>query len=152
MNGFSRDDEERLLDFLGRELGLFEQLLGLTERQAELLAEDDADAFSISLETSLGLIEEINGLHQESELLVQSYMSESAGAGREKSAAIEAETERIHELILKCAGVNDGNMAVAKEKAEDYIKQIGKLSLNRKSIGAYIQSVPNTSEIIDKKS
>ena len=152
MNGFSRDDEERLLDFLGRELGLFEQLLGLTERQAELLAEDDADAFGVSLGTSLGLIEEINGLHQESELLVQSYMSGSTGAGGEKSAAIEAETERVHEVILKCAGANDSNMTAAKEKAEDYIKQIGKLSLNRKSLGAYIQSVPNNSEIIDKKS
>jgi hypothetical protein len=42
-------------------------------------------------------------------------------------------------------------MATAKAKAEEYADRIGNLNTKRKSLGAYSQTVPNNSELFDKK-
>ena len=152
MNALSQEQEARLLELLGKESDLFGQILEMTEKQKELLAADDTGGFDESIGRRQELIEKINGLHQESDVLMQSYLSYAGSRGGKRIAAIEKAVARIREAAAQCAALNDKIIISAKEKAEDYIKQIGKLSLNRKSIGAYIQSVPNTSEIIDKKS
>jgi len=151
VNIISRDEETRLLELLGEEQKLFEQIHGLTVQQAELLAADDIEAFDKSLDSRQELIEKINGLHQETNILMQSYISFSGSPGGMKSAAAEAALESLRDKISLCAELNEKNMAAAKEMAEDYIKRIGKLSLSRKSLGAYALSVPNNSELFDKK-
>jgi len=151
VNDFSQIDESRLLVLLGEELDIFRQIGSLSIKQAEMLAADDLEAFEGSLERRQELIEKINGLHQDTDLLMQSYISFSDSANGEMSDAIESTAGQLRDAIADCASTNDKNMVAAKEKAEEYIKRIGKLSLSRKSLGAYAQSVPNNSELFDRK-
>ena len=151
MNDFSQIDESRLLVLLGEELDIFRQIGSLSIKQAEMLAADDMEAFEGSLERRQELIEKINGLHQDTDLLMQSYISFSDSAVGGVSDAIETTAGQLREAIADCVNTNDKNMVAAKEKAEEYIKRIGKLSLSRKSLGAYAQAVPNNSEFFDKK-
>ena len=145
---FPRDKEERLLELLGQELELFDRIREMTAAQAELLKADDPEGFNRSLDSRQEIIEKINGLHQESDVLMQSYVSFYA-TGR-KDDAIRAAAERIDSIIAECAELNDRNTAAAQVKTEDYIRQIGNLSLRRKSLGKYAQSVPNNPELFDK--
>ena len=151
MNGFSKDNETRLIGILNRECEVFRQIGELTQEQAKLLEEDDIDAFGASLDRRQELIEQINGLHQESDSLMQSYISSRSAAGGPDIAAVDELAGRLRGIIESCVAQNDINTVAAKERAEGYIGQIGKLSLSRKGIGAYIQGVPNTSELFDKR-
>ena len=151
MSVFTADDEARLLALLEQELVLIAQISGLTEEQTGMIAQDDIDSFDRSLDGRRELIDEIDKLHQETEVLMQSYMSR-AGAkdagGRIK--AVDDLVTRISDALAGCAGTNDKNIKAAQEKAEEYISRIGKLSLSRKSLGAYIQDVGNDPELFDK--
>ena len=152
MNEFSQDKETRLLVLLGKELDLFEQIRELTKKQTELLAagDDKLEAFDSSLDRRQGLIEQINGLHQETDVLMQSYVAYS-NAGGVKRSAIEKLSGQIHDVLTECAGINEKNKAAAEAKAEEFVDRIGSLSIKRKSLGAYSQIVPNNSELFDKK-
>jgi len=151
VNDFSQDKKARLLELLGQEFDLFRQMYELTEKQAMLLAADDIDAFDNSLDRRKELIEEINGLHQETDILMQSYMSFAGSVSGEKIAAIEIAVAQRQDVILGCAVLNEKNTSVAKEKAEDYIGRIGKLSQSRKSLELYIPDTPNKAELFDRK-
>ena len=151
MKTFSRDMEERLLELLVQEQEVFEQIREATLNQKELIAADDIDAFDKSLDRRQELIKKINGLHQESDVLMQSYISFTSSADGVTIGVIDDALGRLREITAECAGLNEQNTTAAKEKAEEYIKQIGKLSLTRKSLGKYAQSVPNTPELFDKK-
>jgi hypothetical protein len=50
-----------------------------------------------------------------------------------------------------CAALNEKNLSAAKERSEVYSQDIDKLKLGVKSVGAYIHTVPNDSELFDKK-
>jgi len=147
----SNEEQARLLELLDEEQRIFEQILGLTRKQTELLAMDDIEAFDKSLDGRQELMEKINGLHQETNALMQSYISFAQSPGGEKSGEIEAAHERLRGVITECAQLNETNMDAAKEMAEDYIKRSEKLNLGRKSIGAYALGVPNNSELFDTK-
>ena len=151
MNGFPRDREARLLELLGEELVIFKQIHELTEKQTELLAADDLEAFNESLDSRQELIEKINGLHQEAEALMQSYISFSKSKGGNKVAAVEQAIGKLRDAVGGCAALNEKNIAAAKEMNEEYVKRIDELSIGRKSLGAYAQNVPNSSELFDKK-
>ena len=151
MNGFTKENETRLIGLLDRENELFRRIDELTKEQAKQLEEDDIEAFDKSLDRGQELIEQINGLHQESDSLMQSYISYRDSAGGMEITAINEAAARLSSVIESCVALNDKNTITAKEKAEGYTGQIGKLSLNRKGIGAYIQGVPNTSELFDKR-
>ena len=148
---FSQNDETRLLELLGNTQGLFEKIRGLTETQTDLLAADDMEEFNKSLDSRQELIEEINGLHQESNILMQSYIAFSQSPGGAKSGKVEAAQERLRKVISECAELNEKNLAAAKGMAEAYVKRIEELALSRKSIGAYAQGAPNNSELFDRK-
>ena len=156
---FPRDKQERLLELLGQEYKLFIRIRELTEAQTELLAADDLEGFNKSLDSRQEVIDEINGLHQESDILMQSYMSFSNTvsdgtnpAGGEKTGLIDSAVRRLEDAIIKCVELNDKNTGAAKNKTEEYIRQIGELSLKRKSIGKYALNVPNNPEHFDKMS
>lgn len=144
--GLPKEKEERLLELLGMEIGLFGQIREMTAAQTSLLEADDTEGFDRSLDSRQLIIERINELHQEKNDLMQSYMSFS------ETDTIETAAKRLEELITECAELNDKNTALAKEKAEGYVKQIGELSLKRKSLGKYALEVPNNPTIFDKKS
>ena len=72
MSKFSREDEMRLIKLLSDEHALFGQIRALTEKQSAFLKQDDTDAFEGSLDERQELIEKINGLHQETKVLMQS--------------------------------------------------------------------------------
>ena len=150
MNGFPRDKEERLLELLEQELGLFDEIREQTIKQAGLLEADDTEGFSRSLDDRQEIIEKINGLHQEHDVLMQSYVSFSASPDGEKIETIESASGRLDAVIRECIGLNEKNTDAAKGKAEEYIKQIGEMSHRRKSLGKYAQSVPNNPELFDK--
>jgi len=149
VNDFSHDKKARLLELLSRELEIFKQIHGFTKKQTELLEVDDLDAFNKSLDSRQGLIEKINGLHQEANILMQSYIAFSNSPTGEKIDEVENAYGRLHDLIAECAAMNEKNISMSKEKTEEYKKRIGKLSLSRKSIGVYAQGVPNTPEHFD---
>ena len=141
-------ERDRLSVLLGKELEIFENIRKLTGEQAELLTKDDVDQFDSSLDKRQELIEKINGLHQELDPLMQSYISSPAD---EKSAEIEDLRERIRETVGICAELNDENVTEMKVKAEAHTKKIDRHSAKRKGIGGYAQAVPNTPEVFDTK-
>ena len=86
MNGYSPDDEKRLIDLLAAQKKTMERILALTEEQSQMLEADDADGFNLSLDRRQAAIEEFDRLHQESAALMQSYASAFAGAGANADA------------------------------------------------------------------
>jgi len=151
VNGFSKDNEARLLELLGQELESLQQIRELTLKQADLITADDLTSFEKSLDHRQEFIEKINGLHQESDILMQSYMSFAGSTGGKKNSGIDKLTGRIRELLADCAALNERNISDVKRNNEEHVEQIGKLNKGRKSIGAYAQSIPNKSELFDKK-
>ena len=150
MSVFKKDAEARLLELLKEETGMFGQMLKLTEEQAELIASDDVEAFEKSLDHRQELIEKINGLHKESEVLMQSYITYANTPAGKRIDGIEAAAEELRDVIAKCAGLNEKNAEAAKDKVDSYKERIGKLNTGRKSLGLYIQNVSNDPEMFDK--
>ena len=142
---------KRLAELLSDELEICGKILKLTDEQTELLARDDIEAFNSSLDKRETLIEKIKGLHRESDILMQSYIS-SSGSEKEKNNEIEALRKQIRDIMKECASLNDGNIATMNEKTQEHTKKIDDQSLKRKGIGGYAQSVPNMPEVFDKKS
>ena len=151
MNVFSPGDEKRLLELIGQRLELVKEILQLTEKQTDILASDDMEAFGQSLDRRQELIEKIDGLHQETNILMQSYLSMIDAAGGRAISAIDEASGRFKDILEQCVRINDKNTAAAEAKADDYLKQAGKLNQGRKGLSAYIQDVPNEPEHFDKK-
>jgi flagellar biosynthesis/type III secretory pathway chaperone len=141
-------DLEKLSNLLDKEYEILEQIRKLTEKQSELLTKDKISEFDSSLDKRAELIEKINGLHQDSDALMQSYMSLPEN---EKNKKIEKLREQIQGMLKLCAELNDKNMAELKEKTEEHIRRIDKMNDNIKGIGGYAQAVPNAPELFDKK-
>jgi ElaB/YqjD/DUF883 family membrane-anchored ribosome-binding protein len=152
LNGFPQEKEKRLLELLGQETEFYKRLWELSEEQAEMLALDDAEAFDKSLDRSREVIEKINGLHQETDVLMQSYTSYSVSDGGKKVEAIESAIKQNSDKIAECAKLHVTNSSVANEKAEMYISHAGKLSVRRKSLGLYTQNASAAPTMFDKKS
>jgi len=151
VTGFSRDDEGRLLELLSQEYELFKQIRGLAGEQTELLAADEAIVFGRSFDRAQEFVEQINGLHQESDILMQSYVSFSATPNGGKVAPIEEAAEKLRNVIAECIEINKKNEASAKEISKDYVKRIDKSNTTRKGLGKYIHNLPNNPELFDKK-
>ena len=154
MRDFSQKKEERLLELLGEELGIFAKIREMTVKQAGLLEADDREtleALNESLSKRQSLMEEIDGLHEERNPLMQSYLAFKNSQGGSKNDAIEAKAKQLIKTIAECAAQNDGNISAAKGKTQEYSDRIDKLNIGRKSLGAYAQSVPYDSELFDKK-
>ena len=150
MSTIIKDDEARLLELLKEELEIFSGILKLAEMQEELIEADNIDAFSESLDHTQELIDIINELHQESDELMQAYISQTGVSGEGKNIEIEMAYRKLRDVIAECVGLNDRNTTAAKKKTQHYMERIGKLSLSRKSMGSYIQSVANDPEMFDK--
>jgi len=151
VSNFSSADSERLSKLLGEELEFYVNIRKLTEEQTELLAKDDIEAFDDSLVKRETLIEKIKGLHQESNPLMQSYVSFSS-AGNKTDSNIDELKKKIREQLEVCAKLNDKNTETMKVKADEHSKKIDDQSAKRKTIGGYAQAVPNVPEMFDKKS
>ena len=151
MSGLESADMERLTKLLADELKLYGQIRKLTEEQTELLAKDDIEAFDNSLDKRETLIEKIKGLHQDSNPLMQSYVSFSSD-GNKANDEIDGLKNQIREQLEVCAQLNDKNMETMRFKTEEHSKKIDEQSAKRKTIGGYAQSVPNVPEMFDKKS
>ena len=150
MKVITREETNRLLDLLGQETEIFKQMLKLTEHQTELIEADEIDEFNASLDNRQELIEKINGLHQESQLLMQSYIAYTGASGGKSILTIDAASEKLRELVTACARLNEKNAATAKERAKNYAERSGKISTSRKGLTSYIQNVSRESEIFDK--
>ena len=151
MSEFTHDDSVRLIALLEQELEAFNNILKLTEEQSELIAADEIEAFDKSLDSRQELMEIINRLHQESDVLMQSYTSFSEADTSRRIDGIDETGEQIREILAICAALNEKNTAEAKERSESYVDRINKLNLSRKSLGSYIQNVESNSELIDKR-
>ena len=151
MQQFSKEKETRLLDLLGQAAVLADHVLELAKEQSEMLASDDLDAFNASLDRGSESIKQINGLHQESELLMQSYASYSNSKQGGKIAAIDKAASRFVETLEQCAQLNTRNLNEAKAKTEKFMQQIGSLNLKRKSLGLYAQNTGSSSALFDRK-
>ena len=149
MGGYPQ--EKRLLELLGEAAELAGQVVSISGEQSKMLAADDLESFNKSLDKGQEIINKINGLHQETEALMQSYASFANSAGGGKIAAIETAAERFVELLEQCSEANKRNLGNATEKTEEFIRQIGSLSLKRKSLGRYAQHGGDSSAHFDKK-
>ena len=94
------------------------------------------------------LIEKINGLHQESTPLMQSYVSSS-----DYGAILQIDNLRskIKKILSQCKELNEKNVSVLADKSKEHTEKIDKQSAKIKGIGGYAQAVPNTPERFDKK-
>ena len=151
MSKFTKGKEERLLELLNEELKLFERMREQTTKQKDLLERDDMTAFDKSLDIRQELIEKINGLHQESDILMQSYMSYCKTQSGKKNEAIDKLWEGLRSGISECHEQNVKNMAAIKEKKEEFKKRISELDTSKKTLDAYALTVPGNSELFDKK-
>jgi flagellar biosynthesis/type III secretory pathway chaperone len=146
---------ERLSKLLDEELEHYKQIRKQTEEQAVLLGKDDIEAFNSSLSQREELIEKIKGLHLVKEPLMQSYASAQKSANPQNEGKqnnkIETLNRQIREVIEECAQINDKNILTMKEKTEELTKKIDEQSSKRKGIGGYVQTIPNMSEVFDKK-
>ena len=137
-----------LQEKLIQKLELFNQIQKLTEKITEQIDADKIEALDVSLGKRQELIEKINGLHQELDPLMQSYISNTDSKDKE----IESLIEQIREITLSCSKQNDENLNAIKEKSQEQTEKIDKQSAKRKGISGYAQAVGFSSEVIDKKS
>jgi hypothetical protein len=151
MSGFGKADEERLTELLGEETKLFAQIRKLTQEQTGLIGAEDVESLDKSLDRRQKHIDKIKGLHQESDALMQSYISSRKEPGAKKIKAIETAAANLREDITQCAAIDAKNAEALKAKADGYIKQKNKLEASRKSIGLYAQGGTNSSELFDRK-
>jgi hypothetical protein len=151
VSDFSQQQSERLYQLLADETKLLENLRKAAKEQSIHLAEDKMDDFDKSFSVGQEIIGEIDRLHQETNLLMQSYVSFSNSGNGRKVDKIEESIKAFKSIIAECAELNEINMVSAKEKMEEYSQQITKSSQSRKSIGVYAQSVTNNPEFFDKK-
>jgi hypothetical protein len=151
VSSFSVENEARLLELIRQELMLFSVMRGRTEKQAEQIKEDDVAAFENSLGDRQEIIEKINGLHQETDGLMQSYSFYRSSADTESPGELDSAISQLKDSIAECAALNDIVVETAKERALYYTERIGKLSLSRQSLGKYQQELPNTPQMFDKK-
>ena len=150
MSNISSADTKRLEELLNEELKLYELIRDLTEKQTDFLANDEIEAFDDSLNERATLIEKIKGLHQESNPLMQSYVS-LASDKKNKENTIEELKDRIRDALEICNELNKKNTETMEQKLQDHSVKIDEQSAKRKGIGGYAQSVPNTPEMFDKK-
>jgi hypothetical protein len=151
MSGFPKEDEAKLLELVAQQQNLFAQIRKLTQEQAGLIASEDVEGLDKSLDRRQKHIEKIKGLHQESDALMQSYISSREAPGGTKIKAIETAAANLREDVTQCAGLDAKNAEALKAKADAYLKQREKLAASRKSIGLYAQGGTNNSELFDKK-
>jgi len=144
--------EELLIDLLGQQAGLLEQMAGLLKEQSRMIALDEADGADPLLDV-MGeeARDELDRLRGEAEPLFQAYgrYSESAGG---RSEAVDEALDRIIELLEEGASLSERNLAEAKEKAEGLTRQIDDQRTKRQGIGAYAQGTGSNSAIFDRKS
>jgi len=144
---FESSDRDKLQEYLAQEFDTFEQIQKLTEKITEQITEDKIEALDKSLDKRQELINKINGLHQDSGALMQSYVSLEDVIDKE----IEKLMEKIREIAQECAESNDIVMSAIKKKSQEQSEKIDKQSAKRKGISGYAQAVSYSPEVIDKK-
>ena len=148
MKQFESSDRNTLQEKLTQKLEIFKQIHTLTEKITEQIETDKIDLLDKSLSKRQELIEKINGLHQEIDPLMQSYISSTVS----KDEKIESLIKQVHEITTLCAKLNDENLSTIKDKSQEQVEKIDKQSAKRKGISGYAQAVGSSSEVIDKKS
>ena len=151
-NSFTTESKARLLDLLGRQQGLFAEILAVTEKYTGLISADEAEELDESIQVRQDIIGKIKGLHQESDPLMQSYISFSKSKEGKSIPEIDSAAKRLRETIAECARLNDISIAAAKEKLEEYSKDGDLKRKSRESIGLYIQGLTNAPRHFDKMS
>jgi septation ring formation regulator EzrA len=146
---FNKETETHLIELLEKELALFEKMKELGNKQAEFLAADEIEEFDNSLVSAEKLKEKINGLHQESDTLMQSYISSTGLGGRGKVRQIEEVRDKIRNALKECMELNEKNRTTASNKMTGYSDRIKELDKSRKTFGAYAIAIPDNSEHFD---
>jgi len=148
VSGFAVTSEKRLTELLGEELKLLNNIVELTDEQTRQIDLDEFDGLGKLLDDRQKLIEKINGLHQETTPLMQSYVSSS---DYEKIYEIDDLRDQIKQVLTKCKNLNEINVEALSQKSTIQSEKIEKQSAQRKGIGGYAQAVPTSSERFDKK-
>ena len=135
MNGYSPDDEKRLIDLLTAQEKTMKRILALTEEQSQMLEADDVDGFDLSLDRRQTAIEEFDRLHQESVALMQSYTfviaGASVGTGTDAGADAKAEAEAFDGAGADSNTSADADVsadAVGSQAAEKLIREIAEIT------------------------
>lgn len=111
-----------------------------TLRQTGVLKASDVDAFVGSVDARQKLIDEISVLHQELDVLMQSYaVSEgqavhSAGLGSDRARELTRETQALVTEILE---LDKKNVGLAQELMKHLGEEAKRANQSRKSIGLY---------------
>ena len=152
MSKFNKEQETRLIELLKEEIELFKQIKELAVKETKLLASDDGvGAFNESLSKRENIKEKINGLHQETEKLMQSYISFTTTTPRGKIPQIEKLIESLQEIIAECSNINEKNITIAGNRISEFTKRIKELDTEKKTFDAYTHTIPDSSELFDRK-
>ncbi|MCL1835276.1 MAG: flagellar protein FlgN [Oscillospiraceae bacterium] len=141
----------RLRELLDMEAEVSAGMLELLKQQTRLLEAGDAEELNKSLVESARLMGKFDGLHQETEPLMQSYILYLGSDGAKEDKQLEAAWQRVTELLGECSELNKKNVAEAKEGVQEYVRRIGSLSMKRESLGRYAQPTGDNSAMFDKK-
>jgi flagellar biosynthesis/type III secretory pathway chaperone len=142
------EKESGLAKLLDDELKLLEKIKELTDEQTRQIEMDEFEGLEKLLESRQELIRKINGLHQDSQELMQSYISSS---NLEPISGVDDIKKKIKYLLEYCKKSNEKNVEMLKYKSTEQKEKIGKQSAQRKGIGGYAQAAPTSSEMFDKK-
>ena len=148
MNVIAFSEIERLAELLREELKILEEIEVLTDEQTRLIDHEEFDELTKLLSSRQRLMDKINGLHQETTPLMQSYVSSSK---HNPVYEVDEIREQIKQVLTKCRTLNEANVNVLREKSTLQSEKIEKQSAQRKGIGGYAQAVPTSSERFDKK-
>ena len=148
----NKDQETRLIELLKEKIDLFKIIKEETIKQTGLItSEDSMDALIESLDERESIKEKINGLHQETETLMHSYISFVKDAPKGKISQIEKLIESLQEIIAECSNINSKNLSLAGDKIGEYTKRIKELDTEKKTFDAYTLTIPDNSENFDRK-
>ena len=150
MKSFPQEKKERLIELIEQELKMFGRIREISVAQTDLLATDYIESFDKSLDARQEIIEKINGLHQESEVLMQSYISFSNSADSDKINEIESAATRLRDMIALCVELDEKNTSMIEGKKQEHTRQVTEMSMRRESLGKYAPNLPNNPKMFDK--
>ena len=153
MGGLTPERIGRLLELQRQKRELLREFHELTLQQERLIELEETAVLKENLNQRQELITEIDTLHQELNLLMQTYSEYSQQAGADPAAQeIGALQQESQKLLQEIAALDEQNQARTARQIDRFRDEVKRLSLGRRTIQSYNQSISALgSELFDKK-
>lgn len=154
MAAFAPEQYARIMELQQQKKTLLQEFHGLAQLQQEIIEREDTTALQGNLNRRQELITQVDTLHQELDLLMQSYppIRQQLGESHPQVAALTALQNEIQDILRQIAALDTQNQARAARQLQHFRDEIKRLSLGRKTLQSYSQgAVSLGSELFDKK-